>query len=97
MKDTPHEPQGGGDSEPEITIVAVANETFYLVEGEEHLNQLLLADGVYPMPVLCFHFESILEIKAVMGDEINMGEYWSIHPEIIKRLRNTNVLIEKAA
>lgn len=98
MKDTADTPgDGGGDAPPEITLVSVRKETFYLVEGEEHLDQLLLADGVFPQPILCVHFETIAAISETMGRSINMAQYWQIHPEIIARLRDTNVLIERVA
>ncbi|MEM1432282.1 MAG: hypothetical protein AAGG09_22725 [Pseudomonadota bacterium] len=97
MKDTTEEKNGGEGRDPEITLVAVGEHTYYIVEGEEHLDQLLLADGVYPQPVLCVHFKSITDIRRVMGDGINMSQYWTIHPKIIARLRETKVLIEKVA
>ncbi len=97
MKDTQEEPQGGGDSDPEITLIAVANETFYIVEGVEYLDEILVVDGVYPSPILMIHFNTVQEIHAAMGETINMAQYWTIHPKIIARLRDDKLLIEKMA
>lgn len=97
MKDNVEEPHGGGDPEPEITLIAVGKHTYYIVEGEEHLDQMLLVEGDYPKPVLCIHFETAAEIAVAMGEQIDMSQYWRVHPEIVARLRATNVLIEKVA
>ncbi|MEM0937131.1 MAG: hypothetical protein AAF865_17380 [Pseudomonadota bacterium] len=95
MKDTHDEPQSGGDAEPEITLIAVADETFYIVEGDEYLDQILLVDGIYPTPILCIHFETINDIREAMGEAVDMSEYWTIHPKIIKRFRDSKIMIEK--
>ncbi|MEM9247630.1 MAG: hypothetical protein AAGB05_02925 [Pseudomonadota bacterium] len=97
MKDTQEEPQGGGNEDPEITLIAVANETFYIVEGEEHLDEMLIVDGTYPTPILMIHFDTVQDIHAKMGETINMAQYWTIHPKIIARLRDDKLLIEKVA
>jgi hypothetical protein len=99
MRDTNDNPEAGGNpAEPAITLVGVGRHSYYIVEGVEHLDQLLLVEGVYPKPVLCLHFESVQQIQEKMAPilgEVDMTRYWAIHPDIIARLRDTNVLIEK--
>jgi hypothetical protein len=95
MRDTNDEPQGGGEQHPEITIVGLANESYYLVEGVEHIDQILLVDGNFPKPILCLHFESMNHVRSLMGD-VDMSQYWAIHVEIVARLRDASVLVEKA-
>lgn len=88
-------PEGG--REPDIILIALERKSYYMFKGEDFLNQLLLVDGVYPKPVLCVHFETILDCKRVMGDAFSPATAWGIHPEIIKRLRATKVLVETDA
>lgn len=92
MDDTPRE-----GKEPELVLVSIERKNYYLMEGEEHLDQMLLADGDFPKPVLCVHFESIFEAKRVIGDGFNPGSLWGIHPDIVERLRTNKELIETDA
>jgi len=100
MRDTNDNSEGGGSPpKPEITIIGIGRVSYYIVEGVEHLDQVLLVEGDYPTPILCIHFETMQQIQAKMGPvmgEVDMSQYWAIHPDIIARLRETNVLIEKA-
>lgn len=98
MKDTDHTPQEApGPVEPPIIIVGFEKKSYHLYKGDEFLNQLLLADGEYPKPVLCVQFESIIDAKRVIGPSFTLADCWGIHPEIIARLRDTKSLIEKEA
>lgn len=90
MGDKPEPPK-----EPPIIIVGLERKNYYLYKGEDYLNQMLLADGDFPKPVLCVQFGSIFDAKRVLGGSFNLGSMWGIHPEIIARLRDTKCLIEK--
>lgn len=81
---------------PDCTIVLIGVEgaTYFLHRGEEHLNQLLLADGDIPLPVQCLNFRSMLDVKITLGDDVNLAQYWGIHPDIVARLRNSDSLVE---
>lgn len=83
--------------EPDIILIAFEKKSYYMFKGDDHLNQLLLADGVFPKPVLCVHFDSIIDAKRALGDRLNLGNCWGIHPNIVERLRTTNSLIETDA
>ena len=97
MKDTDHAPERPEPEEPPIIVIGLEKKSYYLYKGDEHLNQLLLVDGEYPKPVLCVHFETIIDAKRVIGPSFNIGTCWGIHPEIIARLRDTKILVEKEA
>ncbi|MGX0978283.1 hypothetical protein ACSSVY_004023 [Roseovarius sp. MBR-51] len=83
--------------EPPIIIVAIARKSYYLLKGDTYLDQILLADGEFPKPILCVYFEDIFESKRLLGDQFNVGALWGIHPGIINRLRETSSLIETEA
>lgn len=88
---------GDGRDEPEIILIAVEQKNYFVYKGEEHLNQLLLADGTFPKPILCVNFESLFNLSIMIGDGFNISQCWGIHPEIVQRLRDTGCLIETEA
>lgn len=90
-------PKMSDDHEPDIIIVGLAKKAFYLLKGDDHLDQLLLADGDFPKPVHCLHFNSLFEAKQKLGDAFIVVNCWSIHPEIFQRLSNSNCLVETDA
>lgn len=83
------------DDSPEIILLSVEKEKYYMYKGEEHLNQLLLKDGVFPKPILCVNFNTLFDVKRTIGDGFSVASCWAIHPEIIERLRTENCLIEE--
>jgi hypothetical protein len=87
------EPGGGDGPEDKIVLVTV-NENHYLLEGEEHLNQLLLVDGTFPTPIRCMTFTDLFEARRILGDDINIPALWGIHPEIIARLRREGRILD---
>ncbi|MGR3320320.1 MAG: hypothetical protein ACU0DK_00115 [Pseudooceanicola sp.] len=93
MSDTDREPRF--DDSYEITLIGVEDGKHYFVyRGEKHLNQLMLVDGDFPQPVQCLNFRTQFDAQLALGETINMVQYWSIHPEIVARLRDTDVLVE---
>ncbi|WP_299287482.1 hypothetical protein [uncultured Tateyamaria sp.] len=91
------EPEPERDDEPDIIILGIQKSSYYLYKGDDYLNQLLLVDGEYPKPVLCVHFETLIDAKLVIGEGFSIAQYWAIHPEIIARLRSDDCLIETDA
>lgn len=83
--------------EPDIILIGIDRKSYYLYKGEVHLDQLLLADGEFPRPVLCVHFKRGLDAKLVIGQAVSITQMWGIHPEIVSRLRNDEDLIETDA
>jgi len=78
----------------EIVVISVEGAAYYLHRGEEHLNQLLLSDGDIPLPVQCLNFQSMIDVRVTLGEEVNLAQCWSIHPAIIARLRDSDSLVE---
>lgn len=97
MKDMDHDPEQPRPEEPPIIVIGFDKASYYLYKGDEFLNQLLLADGDYPKPVLCVQFDTIIDARRVIGPSFSLANCWGIHPEIIARLRDTKQLIEKEA
>ncbi len=83
--------------EPDIIIIGIDRQAYYLYKGEDHLDQLLLADGEFPRPVLCVHFKKAFDVKMVIGQSVSVAQMWGIHPEIVSRLRDDKDLIETDA
>lgn len=80
--------------DPEIVLICIKKETYYLVQGEEFLKEIMLVDGTFPTPITCYHFESEIALRAFMEEDVKMSDYWAINPQIIKRLRDNEQMIE---
>ena len=80
-------------NEFEIIFIMIG-ESCYVYKGEQFLNQILLVDGVFPKPICCFFFETIILAKSVVGKNFSVVELWAIHPNIYERLNRSGWLIE---
>lgn len=81
-----------------ITLVGIEDGKHYFVyRGDEYLNQLMLTDGVYPKPVQCLNFRTQFDAQLRLGHVINVTQFWSIHPDIVARLRDTDALVDTDA
>lgn len=92
MNDENTTPQGGEDYE--IVLIGIEGTQYFLYKGEDHINQLLLADGEFPCPVHCLNFSSMIDVRIELGQAVNVSQFWGIHPEIVARLRDMNDLVE---
>lgn len=72
---------------PPITLLALENQSYFLLEGEQYVDQLLLADGRFPTPVRVLHFASADAMHAALGQGVRLGALWAINPQIVERLR----------
>ncbi|MEM8591498.1 MAG: hypothetical protein AAGF13_03130 [Pseudomonadota bacterium] len=97
--DSNHNIGAGGEenAEPAIIIVGIERTSYFLFKGDEHLDQLLLARGEFPTPVLCVHFSSKFEAMHITGSAISQASHWAVHPEIVERLRSKKQLVETDA
>jgi len=86
-------PGAGGDPEPRITLLAI-NETYWLYEGEEFLNAMLMGKAFFPVPVRCMMFQNAFELRVFVGTGRAITDFWGINPDIVARLRRDNHLIE---
>lgn len=93
MSGKPGDGPDDGD-EPAIILLGIDKNSYYVVKGDEFLNQLLLVDGDYPKPVMCMNFNTIFDAKRFLGEDFSLASCWAVHPEIVARLRDDEFLIE---
>jgi len=79
-----------------ITLIAI-NQRYWLFEGEEYLNSLMMGQGDFPKPVKCVYFEDSFALKAYVGTERVLADFWGINPDIVERLRRDDHLLEMPA
>ena len=88
---------GEGDApEPRMTLIAI-NQSYWLVEGEEYLDAMLMGNGFFPKPVRCMVFANAFEMRVFVGSDVAMTDYWGINPDIVERLRRDGHLIDVRA
>lgn len=99
MNDMGQNPEGGGDggAEPEIVIIGVSGEVYYLYKGEDHLDQVLLVNGDFPKPILCVNFETKFDVLRTLGEGFSLSKCWTVHPDIVQRLKDSECIIETDA
>lgn len=93
MNDMSQQPKP--DGEYEIVLLGIKGADFYLLDGEKHLDQMLLADGDFPRPILMLNFSDVFSAKQTLGSDFSLVGLWGVHPAIVERLRNTKCLVEK--
>ena len=81
------------EEEPTI-LLAEANETYWVLRGEEFLDPMLANDGYFPKPVRVRKFADGFEYS-MFRQTFRPGEsLWAVHPGIVDRLRRNEQLIE---
>lgn len=88
--------QNPPSARPEI-VLAEINDKHFLIDGEDHMNAMIIGDAPYPTPVLSLRFETTEKIEEVLGDDFNAAQYWKINDRVIDRLRQESALIEMDA
>ena len=83
---------GGGDG-PQITLLAI-NQTYWLYEGEDFLDEMLLGAGGFSVPVRCVMFRDAFELNLFIGSGRPLTKMWGINPDIVERLRRDDQLFE---
>ncbi len=87
--------QPEGEDPGGIVLIHIKDrDTYYIIEGSEHMHEMMLVDGSFPKPVRCVGFETIIELNAFTDGTANLSDLWGINPEIIKRLRRDKHLLE---
>ncbi|MEM8951953.1 MAG: hypothetical protein AAGC99_21785 [Pseudomonadota bacterium] len=79
-------------NEPEIMIVEV-HQNYYMAMGEEHLEAMLSGKGPYPTPIACVAFRDMAHLSEYV--DTGVDGLWSIHPEIVNRLRKAGDILDK--
>ncbi|MGB8622538.1 MAG: hypothetical protein WCD16_06950 [Paracoccaceae bacterium] len=93
MRDTSQDDGKGGGPAPHVTLIGIG-ETYWLYSGEEFLTPLLSGDGFVPLPIHCYIYTDLVELRLHLGREILMTDYWGINPDVVDRLRRENHLLE---
>lgn len=85
---------GGGDGgTPQMVLLAI-NQTYWLSQGKEYLNQMLRGAGFYPRPVRCIRFADHMELRLYLGPGRKITDFWGINPDIVDRMRRNDELDE---
>lgn len=90
----PDEGDYGDGNWGRIVLVQVKN-SYWLLEGEEHIDALLSGLRPYPKPVRCLAFDSEFELNLYLGDGQSLMNLWGINPLIVERLRKNNEMIDQ--
>jgi len=93
MRDLDEEDDGGGGDAPRMTLLAI-NQSYWLFEGKEYLNQMLVGRDYFPKPVRCILFADVFELRGFLGQGRKVTDFWGINPDIVDRLRRQNHLLE---
>jgi len=76
-----------------IAIISL-HERYWLVVGEEHLDDLLYARPGYPTPVACLTYPDADALNADMPEGTTLMDLWKIHPGVIERLRSDDEIVD---
>ncbi|WP_118136832.1 hypothetical protein [Oceanicella sp. SM1341] len=86
LDDTHPEPPAPG------IILAEVGQSYWLLEGEEHLSALLSNQAPYPRPVRCLRFDSDFAFRLFQSRAEGPASLWGINPAIIDRLKRHDEL-----
>ena len=81
------------EKRPEIVLALIA-EKHYLIEGEPHMNAMIMGNGPYPTPILVVRFSDPAKIEEVFGPDFDPGHHWKINERAIKRLHDEKAFLE---
>ncbi len=94
MPDTSMQP--GPDDDPNARMVLLRiNESYWLSEGAEYLNPMLMGGGYFPTPILCINFEDSFALRIYLGPDQVVTDFWGVNPDIVERLRRDGHLTEQ--
>ncbi|MEM7240061.1 MAG: hypothetical protein AAF501_19840 [Pseudomonadota bacterium] len=81
------------ENEERIVLIS-CNESYWMLEGEDHIQAMLTDLKPFPKPVRCISFENQLDLALFLPKGTALNELWGINPLIVARLREKNQLIE---
>jgi len=83
---------GAGDAP--VTLLCLKG-SYWLYEGEDLLNDLLFCRGSYPFRVRSVLFEDHFELNRFVGStEASLATMWRVNPDVVRRLREEELLNE---
>lgn len=81
------------DKDPDI-VLAEVDGGFYLVDGEQYLDQLLSEESGFPVPIGIIRFPNKIAFLRESGPGVTLQTMWQVHPKIVERLRDNAQVIE---
>lgn len=87
------EPSGEERFPHPVTIMHF-NGRYFLIRGEEFLNQLLAGSEGYPTPVACVTATSHKVADGAVASGVQIADLWMINPWVMERLREDGHLVE---
>lgn len=81
---------------PEIMLIGFKGK-FYLIEGEQYMQAMVMGNAPFPTPILCVHFSSPAQLAETFGDDVDVSAFWNVTGRAIKRLRDEGKLYEQDA
>ncbi len=85
----------GAAKTEECVIVVGADESYWLLSGEEYLSAMLSGEEFYPTPVIYYEYNSLYELNMDLEEGVVLNSLWGIHPGIIGRLRQDDHIKEE--
>ena len=79
----------------ESIVLIGAEESYWLLSGEEYLSAMLSAEEFYPTPVIYYEYDSMYELNMDLEEGVLLNSLWGIHPGIIGRLRREELIKEE--
>lgn len=94
MRDLDHVPEDGA---PARILLARIRDAWWLIEGEDHLGDMLADRPGFPTPVLFVRFEGEPELRRFLDGAPGPAGLWGINPAVIARLMRKDQLAEVEA
>ncbi len=76
-------------------VLIGAEESYWLLKGEEYLSAMLSGEEFYPTPVIYYEYDSMYELNMDLDEGVLLSSLWGIHPGIIGRLRREDHIKEE--
>jgi hypothetical protein len=80
------------DDRDEGILLGEVDQSYWLLDGEAHLNAMMSNQDPYPRPVRCLRLQSVAELNDLMPDGVGVSALWAIHPAVIERLKQNDEL-----
>lgn len=84
--------------DPGVILAACGSTAAWLLQGEDHLADLLSGTAGYPLPVVRWQFDDADAFAGFLQDRgLAIAELWSIHPNVIARLETADEIRDETA
>lgn len=80
------------DDRDDAILLVEVNQSFWLLDGEAHLDALVSNMAAYPKPVRCLRLQTVAELNDLLPDGVGMSALWAVHPAVAGRLKQNDEL-----